>query len=109
MSAREWRSRALCAARPDLDWYADLNTTDGARMAVQTRAVCAGCPVLRECFAAVQAQERGLSIKSRHGITAGLAPAERWAIANRRTPKLKPELALRLFGPRPAPAWREVA
>lgn len=51
-SATLWAARAACAGRLDLPW-----TTDAADVtpwqAVTMRAVCAGCPVLLDCLAAV--------------------------------------------------------
>ena len=49
-SGSGWQDRAACRSEPP-EWF-DAETADDAARAL---AVCAGCPVRRECFAAAAA------------------------------------------------------
>lgn len=53
-SRRRWQDAAACATRVDLPWLVDGHLVAEGDIAGM-RAVCAGCPVVRECLAAVQA------------------------------------------------------
>lgn len=67
---REWRARAACR-RDDVPvwlfyaWHTDYETIEAAK------AVCATCPVERECL------QYALDAGEEHGIFGGLGPAER--------------------------------
>lgn len=61
-----WRLLADCAHRSDLDWFGESRVEIAA-----VKAVCAGCPVLRECR--IDALER----QEPWGVQAGLSAAER--------------------------------
>ncbi|WP_327333684.1 WhiB family transcriptional regulator [Streptomyces anulatus] len=75
--ANAWRTRGVCAGRPDDDvWFADPTDKIGVRAAV---TACLSCPVLLLCREAVADEERGQGKQTRYGIRAGLTPVQRWA------------------------------
>lgn len=62
-------ARILGAARTIEVWFPDKRHAEWAYSLA--RPVCAGCPVLADCAAAIAAHP------SRHGMWAGLSPEER--------------------------------
>ncbi|WP_409482776.1 hypothetical protein [Arsenicicoccus dermatophilus] len=83
-----WDSHAACATRLDLPWlsdHADVHPWDAATMA----AVCAACPVVLDCLAAVDALDvtggwwAGTD-RDPHAHTADTAPT--WATPATPTP-----------------------
>lgn len=75
-----WGERALCYTHPEPDlWYPNAGETVGEsgaelRAYAAPRAVCAGCPVWKECRAyALERQEP-------HGMWGGLSPRQRRAM-----------------------------
>ena len=73
--ARTWLKKAACRAEGvDPDWFYPTNTVDGIG---QARAICAACPVRRECLADCMRHEGGRAAASRFGVFAGLSPRQR--------------------------------
>jgi WhiB family redox-sensing transcriptional regulator len=69
----DWRSRAAClAADPEL-FFPGGTTALAGEQAVEAKAVCAGCPVRRECL------DWALVTKQDHGVWGGLDEFERRA------------------------------
>ena len=67
----QWLQQAACRGLdPDL-FYPDVGGS-----AMEARAVCTSCPVIRECFDDVMATE---TQGERHGVIAGMIPKERAA------------------------------
>ena len=69
----DWQDRAACRSEPP-EWF-DAETDENAARAL---AVCAGCPVRRECFAAAAAD------RAASGVWGGvdLSAPERPAVAS---------------------------
>jgi hypothetical protein len=79
----EWRARAACRGRIDLDFIEPRTPTE----AEQCRALCAVCPVLDQCRA------EALTTGEVWGIWGGLDPGERTQLADRNgypTPIVRP-------------------
>jgi len=79
--AREWLKHAACKTE-DTDpetFFPDNNTLKIA----QARAVCATCPVRRECLIDCMAHEGARSAKTRFGVYAGLTPRQRERLYHR--------------------------
>lgn len=69
----DWRSRAAClAADPEL-FFPVGTTALAAEQAMEAKAVCADCPVRRECL------DWALVTKQDHGVWGGLDEFERRA------------------------------
>lgn len=51
-TSRPWESRAACSLRRDLPWTTDATSVTD-RQGAAMRQVCASCPVLLDCLAAV--------------------------------------------------------
>jgi WhiB family transcriptional regulator, redox-sensing transcriptional regulator len=69
----DWRSRATClGADPEL-FFPVGTTALAGEQAIQAKAVCAGCPVRRECL------DWALVTKQDHGVWGGLDEFERRA------------------------------
>jgi Transcription factor WhiB/Lsr2 len=92
VSAPRWEDRAAC-----LGWDTDLwfPAVGGAVPGELPRRVCRSCPVQNECLDDALSTE---TAAYRHGIRAGLTPAERGAIADGERPR--PDLTP---GPEPPP------
>lgn len=76
---REWLTQASCRAEDPETFFPDNNVD---RIA-QAKAVCATCPVRRECLIDCMAQEGSRSAKSRWGVYAGLTPRQRERLYHR--------------------------
>ena len=68
--SRVWESHAACLHQ-DADIWFSRRSWDRAR------AICAVCPVLDDCRAAVLRREKGLPKCRRNGVTAGLTGPQR--------------------------------
>jgi WhiB family redox-sensing transcriptional regulator len=67
----DWMRRAACKGQPDAIFFPD-HEEDGEQFDYTTaRHICAGCPVRAECLA------YAVELNVRHGMFAGLIPAER--------------------------------
>ncbi|MGW7301443.1 MULTISPECIES: WhiB family transcriptional regulator [unclassified Streptomyces] len=80
--SRVWEARAECR-----QWDAELWFT--VRDRAVAVAICAACPVLDHCRAAVLRRERGLPRCRRQGVVAGLTGAQRYEL-ERRAQQLPP-------------------
>ncbi|WP_062641544.1 WhiB family transcriptional regulator [Streptomyces maremycinicus] len=70
---RAWESRAACR-------YQDAELWFSRRSSSRAVAICATCPVLDPCRAAVLLREKGLPKCQRDGVIAGLTGAQRHAL-----------------------------
>lgn len=77
-TAGGWRELAACLGRPLEDFF------HGGRASAELRALCAGCPVRRDCFDDVMRSERGIPETHRAGFCAGLSAVERHQIEHRK-------------------------
>ncbi|QCU79256.1 WhiB family transcriptional regulator [Citricoccus sp. SGAir0253] len=75
-TADEWKLRAECSPA-DTELFFSKDPVE-KRAAL---AICADCPVARECLAEAMAQEQGMNLHGRYGIRGGLQPAERLDLA----------------------------
>lgn len=74
-----WRGSAACATvDPELH-HPPGYTGVHAEQVQAARAVCAGCRVIGECWLWILGDELGKAVEYRHGVWAGLTPAERAA------------------------------
>jgi hypothetical protein len=64
-----WKDRAACRDRFDLDWL-------GETLPPECEALCAGCPVQRECLSEALSRPRDYD----PGVWGGTSPRERYAI-----------------------------
>jgi hypothetical protein len=89
VSADSWRGYAACAelAEPDV-MYPEASDKIGLEAA---RAVCAACPVKRECLDEALAEEGGRTKDSRFGVRAGRTPSQRFGIYQSRRPSSQTE------------------
>ncbi len=69
-----WRMQAACAKKAADQFYGD-----SARQMKVAQAICADCPVTRDCLLSTLVFERGRSYYSRFGVAGGLTPAQRCA------------------------------
>ncbi|MFJ6066532.1 WhiB family transcriptional regulator [Streptomyces tendae] len=78
----DWRTRALCAlpAYRSIDWFPNPGDQQGIAAA---KAVCADCPVWRDCLADALREEGGSRSTSRDGIFGGLTGGQRFSIYKR--------------------------
>ncbi|MFI8536064.1 WhiB family transcriptional regulator [Streptomyces aquilus] len=72
--SRAWETRAACRGQDADLWFTQRYTSTAL-------AICAACPVLDPCRAAVLHRERSLPRCDRQGIIAGLTGAQRHALA----------------------------
>jgi hypothetical protein len=74
VSPVSWWERAACVGRDPRWWDTGegLSADDG-----RARLVCASCPVVSQCRAAVDVMERGLASTALQGVWAGEGPAQR--------------------------------
>lgn len=70
--APTWRDLAACQGTDLALWF-----TRAADAVATARDICAGCPVRSPCLTDALEAEVGLPIANRHGIRAGLDPAQR--------------------------------
>ncbi|WP_309049274.1 WhiB family transcriptional regulator [Streptomyces sp.] len=79
-----WTARALCAQPPyrGVDFFPQPNDQRSTAKAV---AVCADCPVWRDCLTDALRTEGGSRPEYRHGIRGGLTGYERYASYRRVT------------------------
>ncbi|MER6673683.1 WhiB family transcriptional regulator [Streptomyces sp. NPDC000983] len=71
--SRAWESSAACGQRDAELWFSRRSSSAAV-------AICASCPVLDACRAAVLQRERGLPRCRRQGVVAGLTGAQRHAL-----------------------------
>lgn len=69
----DWMRRAACKGQPDVVFFPD-HEDDEQPDYTTARHICAGCPVRSQCLA------YALELNIRHGMFAGLTPAERAAL-----------------------------
>jgi hypothetical protein len=74
--SRAWESRAACR-------YQDADLWFSRRSWPAAMAICAACPVLDHCRAAVLRREEGLPRCGRNGVIAGLTGPQRHALDGR--------------------------
>lgn len=81
-----WRNRALCAlpAYHGIDFFPQPGDQQGVDRA---KAVCADCPVWRDCLTDALNEEGGRRPTSRYGIRGGVTEAQRFGIYKRTKPK----------------------
>ncbi|MFI1926964.1 WhiB family transcriptional regulator [Streptomyces sp. NPDC020377] len=79
---RAWESRAACRHQDAELWFS-------RRSSARAVAICATCPVLAHCRAAVLVREKGLPACHREGVIAGLTGPQRHAL-ERRTDRSRP-------------------
>lgn len=65
-----WTDQAACRG-------VDPDTFTDARAVGAARAICARCPVTRQCLDDILRIEGGAAARSRLGVYAGLTPSER--------------------------------
>ncbi|WP_371668815.1 WhiB family transcriptional regulator [Streptomyces sp. NBC_00289] len=70
---RAWESSAACRHQDAELWFS-------RRSSSRAVAICADCPVLAHCRAAVLVRERGLPKCHRDGVIAGLTGPQRYAL-----------------------------
>lgn len=75
-----WRDRAACTTRDPETFFPDLASHVYHDTVTLARKICKGCPVNGACRDDALDAERGLPRGDRHGILAGLTPAERYAL-----------------------------
>lgn len=68
--ANAWAARALCRDE-------DPETFEDGRNIAAARAICARCPVTRQCLEDILRIEGNAGVRSRSGIYAGTTPADR--------------------------------
>lgn len=74
--AEDWRRQGTCASVDPEVMYPHSDPTD-----IKTaKQVCARCPVSRLCLRDIIRHEGGKDVYARHGVVAGLTPAERRAV-----------------------------
>ncbi|WP_327185369.1 WhiB family transcriptional regulator [Streptomyces sp. NBC_01334] len=71
--SRAWESSAACR-------YQDAELWFSRRSSPRAVAICAACPVLAQCRAAVLIREKGLPECHRDGVIAGLTGPQRYAL-----------------------------
>jgi WhiB family redox-sensing transcriptional regulator len=77
----DWMRRAACKGQPDAVFFPD-HEDDGEQPDYTTaRKICAGCLVRSQCLA------YALELNIRHGMFAGLTPAERATLRHQRRGK----------------------
>ncbi|WP_327066777.1 WhiB family transcriptional regulator [Kitasatospora sp. NBC_01302] len=87
-SAPAWHKRAYCRYYDPELWFADgTGKTDGYKTLAKAKAICAACPVRQFCLDDAMRQEGGIAAEGRHGIRAGLTPAERHNLHRQTTRK----------------------
>jgi WhiB family redox-sensing transcriptional regulator len=75
----KWHKRAYCRYYDPELWFADgMGNAPSYRNLDQAKSICADCPVRRECLEDALHQESGRAAEARHGIRAGLTPADRY-------------------------------
>jgi WhiB family redox-sensing transcriptional regulator len=77
----DWMRRAACKGQPDAVFFPDHEDDVEQRDYTTARRICAGCPVRAQWLA------YALELNIRHGMFAGLTPAERATL--RRQPRGK--------------------
>ncbi|MFE2419159.1 WhiB family transcriptional regulator [Streptomyces hokutonensis] len=70
---RAWEARAACRHQDAELWFS-------RRSSSRAVSICAACPVLAQCRAAVLKREKGLPKCHRDGVIAGLTGAQRHAL-----------------------------
>lgn len=78
---RDWTALAACR---DMDTEFFYSGKPGSQQP-KPRAVCAGCPVIRECFEWAMAVEEEVGDDTRHGVWGGQTPSGRAQIQRNRT------------------------
>ncbi|MEU5771288.1 WhiB family transcriptional regulator [Streptomyces asoensis] len=71
--SRAWESSAACRLQDADLWFS-------RRSSSRAVAICAACPVLAQCRAAVLTREKGLPECHRDGVIAGLTGPQRYAL-----------------------------
>lgn len=74
--SRAWEARAACRFQDAELWFS-------RRTWARAMAICAACPVLENCRAAVLRREKGLPRCHRNGVVAGLTGPQRHALDRR--------------------------
>ncbi|MEU7420895.1 WhiB family transcriptional regulator [Streptomyces antibioticus] len=74
--SRAWEARAACRFQDAELWFS-------RRTWARAMAICAACPVLEHCRAAVLRREKGLPRCHRNGVVAGLTGPQRHALDRR--------------------------
>ncbi|MDR6980604.1 hypothetical protein J2X68_007344 [Streptomyces sp. 3330] len=77
---RAWETRAACR-------YQDAELWFSRRSSSRAVAICAACPVLEPCRAAVLLREKGLPKCQRDGVIAGLTGPQRHALERQADPR----------------------
>ncbi|HEX3611271.1 MAG TPA: WhiB family transcriptional regulator [Sporichthyaceae bacterium] len=71
----EWLERASCRGVADPDvFFPNRTAAGGARQLRAARAICAGCPVARQCL------QWAVALEVQEGVCAGTTPEERLAL-----------------------------
>ncbi|MFB7338116.1 hypothetical protein FNH09_36910 [Streptomyces adustus] len=76
---RAWESNAACRHQDAELWFS-------RRSSSRAVAICAACPVLAHCRAAVLKREKGLPKCQRSGVIAGLTGPQRYALERQSDP-----------------------
>jgi WhiB family redox-sensing transcriptional regulator len=77
----DWMRGAACKGQPDAVFFPDYENDDEQPDYSPARQICAGCPVRAQCLA------YALELNIRHGMFAGLTPAERANLRRQHRPK----------------------
>jgi WhiB family redox-sensing transcriptional regulator len=87
-----WRVDAACVGVDDAVMFLESGKGRKSNAAVAAaQAVCASCPVLRQCQSFVMEMESGFELKDRFGMWAGLMPNERHELDPVKPTKLRRE------------------
>jgi hypothetical protein len=87
-SIPNWHYDADCRQYDPELWYADgTGKTLAYKDLTAAKDICSGCPVRQLCLEDAMRQEGGIATEARHGIRAGLTPAERYSLHRQTTRK----------------------
>ncbi|WP_405589803.1 WhiB family transcriptional regulator [Streptomyces sp. NBC_01092] len=81
--SRAWEARAACRERDADLWFSRRSRPTAV-------AICAACPVLDPCRAAVLQREKGLPRCRRQGVVAGLTGPQRHDLERAANPRAQP-------------------
>jgi hypothetical protein len=89
-----WREYAACREIGTAAFFEDGKGSGSSSESALAKAICAGCPVRRQCLSAAMYYERSHTASERAGIWGGLGPRQRhklWKeLQSRREVEVKP-------------------